>query len=180
MGRDWRLLELQNDRGQTPFLVVASWGQRHSASMLELLTKRGANVHVKDMYGRDALFTLIEGGHIWGSHFDSACCLLSLGLDKYTTDHDGRSIFDVVYGYSPEKDPGKFTTGSYKRDLWFSALEHHSRSISDSAERQGSDGWKTTYHRMRSVYSRWYTPFHHRALLRGDAWDEYDSWKWSD
>lgn len=175
------LIEYQNDIGQTPFLMAAPHCQGNTANMLEVLVSRGTNIHAKDVRGRDALFTLFDLGpvnHDGGSHLDSVRYLFNLGLDKSTTDRDGRTIFDVVYAYTPEKDPVIFDHGSHKRDLWFSALEHHSRSISDSTERRSFDDWKTTYHRMRSVYTRWYTPFHHRALLRGDPWDIHRQLQW--
>lgn len=81
--------------------------------------------------------------------------LIKAGADPFLRDVEGHTIFDYV---EDEKDP-KY--GSYRRELWYSALEREHVHVDRPAGMR----------QETPAYAWRYTPLHHRALCRLESWE---------
>lgn len=134
-----------------------------SLSVLQRIIDAGCNVAEKDeKNGRNCLFHVIFGSmHPENScDFEKLQYLLSIFDDIYARDAHGRTIFDCV------KDFQGYALGSYKRDLWYCALDRAGIDVSSQL---------VQYPRVSSYtmldYAG-YTPEHYHALKHLGSWDE--------
>ena len=92
------------------------------------------------------------------AEFEALQLLLNAGANIYLRDAQNNTIFDHV---DDETDP---ELGSYRRDLWYSALQRAHVRI----DRPASNLQKAP------VYGQRYTSMHYRALCRLESWEKDD------
>lgn len=130
--------------------------------ILQKLLDLGCKTSGVDPRGRNCLFrTILASRTPSGSRdFERLHFLLSVFGDIYAQDAKSRTIFDLVDGEDHD------TFGSYRRDLWYCALERAAMDVSHHLSRHPR---KSAY---RSDGLSSYTPEHHHALKHLQSWNE--------
>jgi hypothetical protein len=136
-----------------------------SASTLQQLHSLGCRISgTSPLDGWNCLFvSVMDSENPSNSRdFEKIQFLLSVFDDVYARDRKGATVFDWVN----EDVNGLHSPGSYRRDLWYCALERVGIDISDHL----------AHHPRIGVYNKTeyccYTPEHYRALKRLQSWDQ--------
>lgn len=131
------------------------------------LVNAGCDIAEKDDDGWNCLFhSVLSSDQPDASYeFERLQYLLSIFDDIYARDASGGTIFDHLGNYQQYK-----LYGTYRRDLWYCALERAGIDVSSHLAQQPR---VPSYRIERTpIYSYRYTPEHYYALKHLRSWDE--------
>lgn len=137
---------------------------KSAPSILQRLVDAGCDIAEKDDRGWNCLFhSVSESRQPEASYeFEELRYLLSIFDDIYARDAKGRTLFDHV-----DESQGDIH-GSYRRDLWYSALERSGIDVSLHLVQHP----RVPSYKMRKYGE--YTPEHYHALKHLQSWDRYN------
>jgi hypothetical protein len=138
--------------------------ERHSVSELRMLHNLGFTTSGTDHRGWNCLFMSIMSFYdpSTSEFFEKVQFLLGVFDDVYAQDIEGRTIFDLVN----EDRSDSYSQTSYRRDVWYCALERAGIDVRDYLTRHPHIAVR------KSSFREAYTPEHYHALKHLQSWDE--------
>ncbi len=109
--------------GRTPLLLLAdNFNSGYDPGRIELLLRRGSNIHARNKWGRTCLHICIQSAKFCYSSNEQASLILLIkkGADINSHDNDGTSISETAYSYSSRDK--HWNLGGYQGDLWDAVL----------------------------------------------------------
>jgi hypothetical protein len=150
--------------GTSLWLDACRWASHSFKLILQRIIDAGCNVAEKDSEGQNCLFHGVNGSCYPEKSYDFEKLQYLLGVcdDIYATDAQGRTLFDHF------DDIEDKYCGSYRRDLWYCALERAGIDVSSHLVQHP----RVPSYTMERYEE--YTPEHYHALKHLKSWDRFN------